>query len=55
VARGHGHQQRGADTGGLDRLSKQTEANKFHIEFPVFKNDVLLGETSRRIEDLVSP
>src|SRR5882724_3265607 len=37
MTRRYRQHQRGADAGSLNRLSKQTEAEQFHIEFPISK------------------
>jgi hypothetical protein len=52
VAHRHRQHQYGADASSLDRLSKQ--AKQFHIEVPI-QIDVRMQDTSRHIEDLVSP
>jgi hypothetical protein len=50
----HREHEHGADTRSLDRLSKQPGAKQFHSRLPV-QIDVLMRDTSRRIEDLVFP
>jgi hypothetical protein len=45
--------ERGGDTSGLYHPCKQAGAKQFHIGFPI-QIDVLVAETLRRIEDLVS-
>jgi hypothetical protein len=54
MARRHRQHECGADTSSPDRMCKQAGAKQFHIEFPI-QIDVLKRDTSRRIEDLVSP